>query len=249
MKTKNILPCEIVRFREGKKKNIIGHREDGKIILSRNDVKPGYYRLHNEEEKERVILTDAERVPYDYFPEISYEEFLKVLEYNGFKIGFIEDFKYNYSDDRITNEHMIFAYDMETHMVIVAETFDNGNCFNSIEVYCPGMNCYDGAMRHRLFRHGSSLGTTFSLCSDDVVCKNLGAIHSLKKDTQPIVERGENIFKGKFSISLWNYAEEGSDEKDFYDRCARKINLADRDDMLELFSKSEWGMKALNSET
>ena len=33
MKTKNILPCEIVRFREGKKKNIIGHREDGKIIL------------------------------------------------------------------------------------------------------------------------------------------------------------------------------------------------------------------------
>lgn len=79
--------------------------------------------------------------------------------------------------------------------------------------------------------------------------KNLGAIHSLKKDMQPIVERGENIFKGKFSISLWNYAEEGSDEKDFYDRCARKINLADRDDMLELFSKSEWGMKALNSET
>ena len=49
MKTKNILPCEIVRFREGKKKNIIGHREDGKIILSRNDVKPGYYRLHNGE--------------------------------------------------------------------------------------------------------------------------------------------------------------------------------------------------------
>lgn len=249
MEIKNILPHDIMRFSKGKKKNIIGHREDGKIILSRNHVKePGYYKLNNPEEREYVILADAERVPYDYFPEISYEEFLKVLEYNGFKIGFIEDFKYNHSDDRVTNEHMIFAYDMETHMVIVAETWENGKCFNSIEVYCPGMNCFDGAMRYRLFRHGNSLGTMFSLCSDDVACKNLGVIHSLKKDMQPIVERGENIFKGKFSISLWNYAENGSGDKDFFDKCARKINLANRDDMLELFSQSKWGMKALNTD-
>ena len=65
---------------------------------------------------------------------------------------------------------------------------------------------------------------------------------------QPIVERGENIFKGKFSISLWNYAENGSGDKDFFDKCARKINLANRDDMLELFSQSKWGMKALNTD-
>lgn len=55
MKTKNISPCEIVRFREGKKKNIIGHREDGKIILSRNDVKPGYYEREILERKRNVL--------------------------------------------------------------------------------------------------------------------------------------------------------------------------------------------------
>ena len=250
MEIKNILPHDIMRFSKGKKENIIGHREDGKIILSRNHVKePGYYKLNNPEEREYVILADAERVPYDYFPEISYEEFLKVLEYNGFKIGFIEDFKYNYSDDRVTNEHMIFAYDMETHMVIVAETWDNGNCFNSIEVYCPGMNCYEGSMKSRLFSKGNDLETTFTLCFHDIYNKNMGVIHLLKRDMRPIVERGENIFKDNISISLWNYAENGAGDKDFFDKCARKINLANRDDMLELFSQSKWGMKALNDAT
>ena len=72
----------IVRFQKGKK-GIIAHNDNGKIILSKNkSVKEGYYKLSNIEEKDNVILADAQRVPYDYFPDITYNEFLNVLKFN-----------------------------------------------------------------------------------------------------------------------------------------------------------------------
>ncbi len=230
----------IVRFMKGKKKGYIAYDANGKIILARNKVEAGYYRLSNIEEREKVILADAERIAYDYFPDITYKEFLEVLNYNGFKIGFIEDFHYVCGDYE-SDDHLVFAYDMETHIVIVAESWENGKTFNSIDVYCPGMNCFH--VKSRLFSSGSGLISIFNLCNEDVFNRNKGAIH-IFKDNMDSIE--DNNYK-EDSISLWNYSEKSDCTEEFFNRCRQKIKRADRKDMLELFSQSKIMLKALNS--
>lgn len=231
----------IVRFMKGKKKGYIGYDAYGKVILARNEVQIGYYKISNIEEREKVILVDAERIPYDYFPDITYNEFLDVLKYNGFKIGFIEDFHYvrgNYESD----DHLVFAYDVETHIVIVAQSWKNGKSFNSIDVYCPGMNCFD--VRSKLFSNGNSSICVFNLCYEDVLNKNKGAFHIFKENMDGIKD---NNYKGYNSISLWNYSEQSDNTEEFFNRSCQKIKRADRKDMFELFAQSKTMMKALNS--
>ena len=235
----------IVRFHKGKKKGFIAYDNNGKIILSRDkSVKEGYYKLSNIEERDNVILADTQRVPYDYFPDITYNEFLDVLKSNGFKIGFIEDFHYVY-DDYEGDDHLVFAYDMKTHIIVVAESFDSGMCFNLIHTYCPGMSIFN-LLRSRLISHGDSQMTVLDLTRDDIYNKNLGAIHAIKNDMEGIVERDENIYKQP--INLRNYSEpQFTIDTDFIDECKKKIKRADRADMIKLFSQSESMMKALNS--
>ena len=233
----------IVRFAKGIKGNCIGHNNEGKIILSRNGAMPGYYAVSNIEEKDNFILADTKRVSYDYFPDITYNEFLSVLEYNGFTIGFIEDFHYvcgNYESD----DHLIFAYDMKTHIVIVAESWNNGKCFNTIYVYCPGMNIFEH--KSPLVIYGNCNYSVFNLTSQDVYNRNLGVIHILKNNMQPIMDRGDNVYKNE-SIKLWNYAEkyDSTNLDDFYENSDKKIKRANQDDMLKLFAQSETMMKAL----
>lgn len=230
----------IVRFI--KKKNFIGYTDNGKVILSRNnDATTGYYKLRNIEEKENVIIADTERIAYDYFPNIDYNEFLNALNYNGFKIGFIEDFHYP-SNVSTEVDHLIFAYDMETHMVIVAETINSGRDFNRIECYCPGMNFFN--VGSRIASHGNSSMTIFSLLKEDIFNKNEGIIHNLKNNMKSIVEAGENIYKD--DIHLWNVAEDMRTVEDF-ETSRKKIKCANREDMITLFEKSDIMMKALNS--
>lgn len=230
----------IVRFQKGKK-GIIAHNDNGKIILSKNkSVKEGYYKLSNIEEKDNVILADAQRVPYDYFPDITYNEFLNVLKFNDFKIGFVENYHFIY-DGYKENEYMIFAYDMKTHIIIVAESTDSGTYFNSIHVYCPGMSIFHSP-QSKLFSHGDCQMTVLDLTREDVYDKNLGAIHTIKNDMENIVERGENIYKQP--INLRNYSEMDTDS---VDETKQKIKRADREDMIALFFQCETMMKALNS--
>lgn len=232
---------DIVRFVKGKKRGYIGYDSNGKIILSRNAVKCGYYKLSNIEEKEKVILADTERVPYDYFPDITYKEFLDVLKYNGFKIGFIEDFHYT-CGNYIGDDHMIFAYDMKTHIIIVAESWNSGKYFNKIDVYCPGLGFLNA--KNKLFSHGSCAMSIFNLVRHDITDKNIGVIHTIKDTMSDIIKDGKNIYKE--SISLWNYSEKRHDEE-FFNKSRQKIKRADRKDMIELFKQSELMMVALNS--
>lgn len=231
----------IVRFAKGKKGNYIAYNSDGKIILSRNNVKSGYYKLNNIEEKENVIIADTTPVPYDYFPGISYDKFLKVLKYNGFKIGFIEDFHYM-SGDYSGDDHMIFAYDMKTHIIIVAESWNSGKYFNKINVYCPGLGFLNA--KNKLFSHGSCAMSIFDLVRHDITDKNIGVIHSIKDTMSDIIKDGKNIYKE--SISLWNYSEKRHDEE-FFNKSRQKIKRANREDMIELFKQSKLMMEALNS--
>lgn len=228
----------IVRFI--KKKNFIGYTDNGKVILSRNnDATIGYYQLRNIEEKENVIIADTERIVYDYFPNIDYNEFLNALNYNGFKIGFIEDFHYP-SNVSTAVDHLIFAYDMETHMVIVAETINSGRDFNRIECYCPGMNFFN--VKSRMAIYGNSEKTVFSLLREDIFNKNEGIIHNLKNNMKHIVKAGENIYKD--DICLFNAAENKNID---FEAIRKKIKFANREDMIKIFEKSAVMLKALNS--
>ena len=129
---------DIVRFTKGNKNDFIARNNSGKIILSKNRIrKEGYYKITDSEETEKYILASTKRIPYDYYPEIDYEEFLKVLDVNGFKIGFIEDFHYK-SDTHEGNEHLVFAYDLSTNLIIVVETWNNGESMINTHLYCPG---------------------------------------------------------------------------------------------------------------
>lgn len=237
----------IVRFMEGKNKGFVAYNDNGKIILSRNDVQPGYYKVSNIEEKEKVILVDTKRVTYDYFPGIDYDEFLEVLKYNKFKIGFIEDFHYEHGDYK-GDDHLVFAYDMTTHIVIVAESWDSGRCLNGVEVYCPGMNGFHLSVSTRVdlgYSSGNNEMSKFELVrSKDIFNKNTGEIHILKGKMKPIVESNENIYTD--SISLYHYAERGN-TPEFFSEARKKIKLANRKDMIELFGQSKTMMDALNS--
>ena len=233
----------VVRFEQGKKGNFIGHTEEGKVILSRNKADAGYYELSNIEEKETVIVANTKKVPYDYFPDITYDEFLDVLQYNGFKIGFIEDF-HHVNGDYTGDDHLIFAYDMDTHIIIPAESLDSGRTFNSIEVYCPGIDAFK--VKTRLFSHGSEDLAVFNLVYTDLFYQNIGVIHMLKESMQTVVEAGKNVYKGKQTISLWNNSED-SDAENFYDKSREKIKRADKSDMLKLFAHADLMLAALNS--
>lgn len=233
----------VVRFEQGKKGNFIGHTEEGKVILSRNKADAGYYELSNIEEKETVIVANTKKVPYDYFPDITYDEFLDVLQYNGFKIGFIEDF-HHVNGDYTGDDHLIFAYDMDTHIIIAAESLDSGRTFNSIEVYCPGIDAFK--VKTRLFSHGSEDLAVFNLVYTDLFYQNIGVIHMLKESMQTVVEAGKNVYKGKQTISLWNNSED-SDAENFYDKSREKIKRADKSDMLKLFAHADLMLAALNS--
>lgn len=129
---------------------------------------------------------------------------------------------------------------METHIVIVAETWENGKTFNRIDVYCPGMNCF--RIKSRLFSNGNGSSSVFNLCYGDVFNKNKGAIHILKENMDGIED---NNYK-ETSISLWNYSEQSDSTEDFFNKCRQKIKRADRKDMLELFAKNKIMMEALN---
>lgn len=170
-----------------------------------------------------------------------------MLKYNNFKIGFIDDFHYecgNYAGD----DHFIFAYDMETHIVITADTWDSGKCFNSVNIYCPGMDYYN--LRNKqlilLSNYGSGVLSCFTPIYKDIYDKNLGVIHYLKNEMKSIIRNKENFYLND-SINLWNYSDENiKSEKDF-DTYRKRIKRADREDMLELFQKSKIMLEALNS--
>lgn len=237
---------DVIRFFRGKKDKIVSFTTGGKVIFSRDrKIKPGYYRVSNIEDREKTILVSTERVAYDYYPEIDYKEFKEVLKNLGFKIGFEEDFDYIVPiDQTLRHEKMLFAYNLDNNVVVVAESFDNQGTFNSIEVYCPGMNCF--SVRSRLFKMGGSTHSVFDLACCDACNKNLGIMHMILNVMQDIVDRGANHFGESDTISLWNYVEGRNDySEEFFLKMRQKINRADRNDMLKVFDGCKLMLEAL----
>lgn len=201
-----------------------------------NNVNTRYYRLSNVIDKGDCLIADTEKVPYDYYEGINLKEFLDVLEYNEFKIGFIDQFK---AHDTI--EHQIFAYHLPTRMIINALTC--GGKLDRIEVYCPGQKC-NFEVDSLIYRQAKSM-TVFNIAHYELLSNdNEGIIHILKKCMEKSVTDGSNFYKEP--VSLWNYSDYQSTIEDFMEM-RKKIKKANRDDMLELFKDCDEMLEALNS--
>jgi len=205
---------------EGKNNRIVGYTPTGKVILPINKVKTGYAKILTLEEKEKCILCKMENVVKDYYDGISYEEFLTVLELNGYKIGFDIPFQspYEYGEER-----QIFAYNLNINTVIVAETFYGKKSFNSIDVYCPNM---DGLrLRSNIFSHGGCNMSVLSLCQANL-------LESINNSMLNIKEIKGILWHKDESISLWNYTDRREDENgvwNLWDTTIDRILLADKE--------------------
>ena len=91
---------DIVRFTKGNKNDFIARNNSGKIILSKNRIrKEGYYKITDSEETEKYILANTKRIPYDYYPEIDYDEL------DSISIPDLNNIRYILSTDSITGAH------------------------------------------------------------------------------------------------------------------------------------------------
>ena len=147
----------------------MGYTLSGKVILCKNDITLGYVKVKSVEEREKVILVEAENVLYDYYNGMNYNDFLKLLQIFNFKIGYDLPFVYSYYKEKDENEnviygnkneHQIFAYNLDYNVVIVAETRNERKNFNSIEVYCPNINGHK--IRSKMFESGTSIMAKFN---------------------------------------------------------------------------------------
>lgn len=201
-----------------------------------NNVNTGYYILSNVVDKGDCLIADTRKVPYDYYEGIDLREFLDVLEYNGFKIGFNDKFK-GYDNF----EHQIFAYHLPTRMIINALTCRGD--LDRVEVSCPGLKC-NFEVDPLIYRQTESM-TVFNIAHyESLPNDNEGIIHILKKYMEKSVTDGTNFYKE--GISLWDYSEYPCTIEDFKNM-QKKIKRANRDDMLELFDQCDEMLEALNS--
>jgi len=216
---------DTILLTEGKNNRIIGYTPAGKVILPVNNVKVGYAKILTLEEKEKYNLCKLQNVVKDYYEGISYEEFLTVLELNGYKIGFDIPFQspYEYGEER-----QIFAYNLNINTVIVAETFFGKKSFNSIDVYCPNMNGLE--LRSNIFSHGSCNMSVLNLCHAKKSQANL--LESINNQMLYIKETKGIIWPSKEDVSLWNYTDRRKDENgvwNLWDNTIDRILLVDKE--------------------
>lgn len=170
----SVEPGDIVRFVKGKKNRNVSYTLTGKVILCKHQIQIGYAKIKTVENNEKYFLVTAEHVVHDLYPEISYEEFLEVIEKHGYKIGFDRRFKRRKlsENDISTNEHQVFAYNSTISTCIVATTVTiegDEQHFNYINIYLPFATISDFRRNH-LFNNGNSVmvvldavRTTYSL--------------------------------------------------------------------------------------
>lgn len=131
---------DIILFQQGKNDRQVAYTNSGKIILSKESIPCGYASVKNFEELPRCFIVDAEHLyAHDYFKGIVYQEFLQLLSNYNFNVIIDREFRYIQMPDS-TTEHQILAIHNETNVILYAETFDNGSCFNTVEIYIPGQN-------------------------------------------------------------------------------------------------------------
>lgn len=188
--------CEVgdlLLLKHGRYGKLISYTDFGKVVIPTNKVKFGYIKvIEIVREADNYTLVKAENVVVDYHDEIGYEEFLKVLDANGFKIGFDRLFE----TKRNTKEHEILAYNTDKGIIVVADTYDGGDMFNSIEVYIP--NYITNRCKNPLFSTGCGTQSVFDLCYG----RNL--YYSLQ---MLCLNAENNEWNEQDDISLWTYAD------------------------------------------
>lgn len=158
---------EVYFFKEGKrdknnKPRFISRTLQGKVIIGEGCTKPGYYAYEFLEDKPKcMIARGLKRVNYDYYSGMGYEEFRELLLSRGYSISFEMPFKWkNPIDDKFHDEMRLVAFNRDYNMVIVADSFRNKSCFNSIECYCYGLR---GNVRHPMMSMVSATYSVFDL--------------------------------------------------------------------------------------
>lgn len=199
----NIKENEILLFFKGKNDKAIGYDAAGKIVLSRNKTSVGFKKIKNIKERDTYYLCDTESIPYDYYDGMDYVSFKEMIKYNNFKIAFEYPFIY-----KGKNEMMVVAYHIPTHIIIVAETWDNMQSFNAIRCYCPGVN--GNRARSILFEMGSNINAVFNVClchSHRVKCSYFYPLHSVVSMSLDSIQNGNSIEIKQFPHT-WNYADD-----------------------------------------
>lgn len=215
---------DIFLLKKGRDDKLITSDKIGKIIIPVNNLKIGYAKITKILKRaERYTLVEMENVISDYYEGINYEEFLKVLKFNKFKIGFDRPFEY---EDGI--EHQILAYNLDNGIVIIAETFYQCKIFNSIDVYAPNVNMLTFTKCPMLSMISSTMAV-FDLCRNHKFDFPLQKIMELIKDKK---------WNERENISLWTYADKEEETiknteyiggSDLWKNTIDRILLADKD--------------------
>lgn len=134
---------DVINFVEGKKNRQVSFfTNPGKVIICKHKIPIGYAEILSVEEKDKCFLVTAKHTIKDIYYNITYDDFIKTISLFGYRIGFDREFT---GDDGM-QEHQIFAYNLKTKVVIVAETF-NQNAFNNIEVYLPSISAFNSGLQ------------------------------------------------------------------------------------------------------
>lgn len=216
-----------VLFFEGKNNRNIAYFWDGKVIICKNKISKGYARITSIEDRGNFFLVMAEHIIKDYYEDISYDEFMKLLPMFGFKIGYNLEFKNKHAKEDGTHpiENQIFAYNLELGMIIVAETWSiwGEKTFNTINVYCPYMNAFTNPIG--LFC-GSVDMSVLNLCNIDKSITNvLKNICIAQKEN---VEYASNLWPMDEVPLLFNYSE-SNDGGNLWERTITRILLVDKE--------------------
>lgn len=215
-----------VLFVRGKKNRNIAYFEDGKVILCKNKISKGYARITSVEDRGKYFLVTAEHILKDYYEDISYDEFMKLLPMFGFKIGYNLEFKNKYAKEDGTHptENQIFAYNLELGMIIVAETWRmwGENSFNAIHVYCPHMNAWNMPLG---LECGNVHMSELNLCAFHGP-NSENALKNICKTQKEIVEDAGNLWPNDETPSLWHYSD---DSRNLWEDTISRILLVDKE--------------------
>jgi hypothetical protein len=187
---------DIILIQPGKNESFISYTEFGKVIIIVNcpDIKIGYAKVTNViKESEKFIMVEAINIAYDYYNDIGYDEFIEVLKLLNYKIGFERPFQSDYG-----NDYQLLAYNVDTGIVIIGETYYGGKTFNSIKVHCPNV-C--ATTRLPCFSMGNVNMSILDLCYGRNI-KNMLRKLDLRI-TNPVWHVDEDL-------SLWTYIDSKS---------------------------------------
>lgn len=203
-------------FKKGKKDRYVSYTDLGKVIIGDNCKSEGYYNLTEVTEKETVIIAKVKKYLYDYYDEMTYEDFKELVLERGYKLAFEQPFQRKYhmsgEDDKCTDEMRLVVYNKDLNMIIVADSINSMSLFNSVCCYCYGVNG-NYLVKNKLFSHGSSNLTVFDL----TYSYSYGISRPLHRVESYCYEDTLSKIKRCDAPSGWTYTENPTDNFKYYE--------------------------------